>query len=125
MVRVIGLDLIALEKVLGSLPEFEEFSRLEVTVMKENKKDTYFGTSVLKYIRETDEDTGESGVSNLIGTIYLNRVDIGENEKLLLDVITEEAVHLLGDKKGYTERIRTILESRKGEFLEGVLDAED
>ena len=87
------------------------FSRFDIVVMKNKKKDGYWGTSVKRFMRETNIDTNQASKSCLEGTIYINMRDVPD-EDMILRIIAEEACHLLDDVPGEKEKIYQYLKEK-------------
>ena len=87
---VITPDLLRhLELVIGSYPGFNKI-QVRVEVLPEGKKDTFWATSVLRYMTDGQSRFDREGV------IYLNGRDASSLEDLLKQV-SHELVHLLED----------------------------
>jgi len=102
------MELQKIQKLLMSYPKFSDFKKLEVKLLKKNKKDEYWGTSVKRFVRMTDETNGITETYKVEGVIYLNLKDISDTGKLL-QVVAEEAAHLLDDGPGLIAEIYNYL----------------
>ena len=104
--------MVSLEKIqmlLFTHPRFRDshFEKLEVKVMKKNKKDEYWGTGVKRFYKLTNRTEDTTEIWGIEGTIYLNMKDMDDK---LLRVVAEEAAHLLDDGEELKEELYRYLE---------------
>ena len=84
--------------------------RIKIQVMREGKKDTYWGTSVRRYLTDlkASNDSNERRIHET-GFIYVNLRDSVEITKTkLADIIIHELEHLVDNNKLRTEVIAAV-----------------
>jgi hypothetical protein len=82
--------LLLLEKAINE--KVGKVIKIKIEVMKEGKKDTYWGTSVRRFVASGKDKFCEYGF------IYINIKDSATKEKLA-DVVMHELEHLVDDKQ--------------------------
>ena len=92
-----------LQTILATHTIFANFETLEVKVLKDSKKEGYWGTSTKLYLSEIDSQGGERKF-RVAGTIYLNLRDPLDIDKVLR-IVAHESWHLLDEKEGTEEMI--------------------
>lgn len=105
---IIDKEFIAkLEELLSNYPPFKDY-KLKIDVLQKQKKEEYWGTSVLRYVSDGIDKL------NTEGTIYLNFRDAGDVKDILKQV-NHEGNHLLG----WDVKDTKILEMLKAKLVEG------
>ena len=81
--------------------------KIVITIMKDAKKDEYWGTSVRRFLTD-----GESKF-NQEGTVYINLRDVEDREKVI-KIIRHELTHLIDDKIDLEKALEIVNIENKG-----------